>query len=169
MSLPLLWFMLGTVAVSKHCAHVSQSYLKYSSDIVSVICKMRSLSSGSQSDSARWEKVFNTKVLTFLTTLGFPQANGAINQPSQQERLKPNRIKKTVQIRGRKVRRRIRTPVKHKDIWLWEAAPWVMLACWHARQLLTWKWFSLFDCRESPLLQDIYQQKKRERALHEYM
>lgn len=44
-----------------------------------------------------------------------------------------------------------------------------MLGCWCGRQLLTWKWFSLFDCRESPLLQDIYQQKRRERALREYM
>lgn len=26
---------------------------------------------------------------------------------------------------------------------------------WHHHQLLTWNWFSLFDCRESPLLQDI--------------
>lgn len=40
---------------------------------------------------------------------------------------------------------------------------------WHHYQLLTWKWFSLFDCLESPLLQDIYQQKKKERTIHEYM
>lgn len=39
----------------------------------------------------------------------------------------------------------------------------------HHHQLLTCKWFSLFDCRESPLLQDIYQQEKKERTIHEYM
>lgn len=70
----------------------------------------------------------------------------------------------------RRRRRRIRTPGKtEKTSGTGVQLPGTALVCWQGGQLLTWKWFSLFDCRESPLLQDIYQQKKRERALHEYM